>query len=42
MGVADQDGFGAGCGGGGQQLAQVTGADHGGLINDHQGVRSEL
>ena len=41
VGVADQDGFGAGGRGGGQQFAQIAGADHGGLIDDHQGVRSE-
>ena len=42
MCVADQDGLGSGCGGGGEQLAQVVGADHGGFIDDHQGVRPEL
>ena len=36
VGVADQDCLGTGCGGGGQQLAQVVGADHGGLIDDDQ------
>ena len=42
VGVADQDRLGAGRGGGGQQLAQVVGADHGGLIDDDQRVRAEL
>ena len=42
MGVADQDGLGAGRGGGGQQLAQVVGADHAGLIDDDQVVPAQL
>jgi hypothetical protein len=36
--VADQHGFAAGCGGGGQKLAQLVGADHGGLIDDDHGL----
>jgi hypothetical protein len=38
MGVSDQDGLGAGRGGSGQQLVQLAGADHGGLVYDHQGL----
>jgi hypothetical protein len=38
VGVADQQGLDPGGGGGGQQLAQVAGADHGGLIHDDECV----
>jgi hypothetical protein len=42
MFVADQDCLGAGGGRGPQQFAQVVGADHGGFVNDDQGVRAAL
>ena len=36
MGVANQHGFRPGGGGGGQQVAEIVGADHAGLIDHHQ------
>ena len=39
VGVADQHRLDPGGGGGGQQFAQLVGADHGGLIHDDEGVR---
>jgi hypothetical protein len=38
VGVADQHGLDPGGGGGDPQLAQLAGADHGGLIDDDEGV----
>jgi hypothetical protein len=40
--IADQDGFGAGPRGGGQLVEEIAGADHGGLVNDHQSLRFQL
>ena len=42
MGIADQDRLGPGAGGGGEELAQVVGADHRGFIDHDQRVRAEL
>jgi hypothetical protein len=36
--ISDQDCLGASLRGRGQQFAQLGGADHGGLIDDHQGL----
>ena len=38
VGIPDQHRLGAGRGGGGEELTQVVGADHGGLIHDDQGL----
>jgi hypothetical protein len=36
VGIPDQDGLHPGGGGGSEQLTQVVGADHAGLVNHHQ------
>jgi hypothetical protein len=40
--VADENRFGAGCCGGGQELAEVIGPDHGGFVDDDQALTAEL
>ncbi len=42
VGVADQDGLGAGLRGGGEELAQVVGAHHPGLVDHDQGGPLDL
>ena len=42
VGVADQHRLGPGCRCGGEQLAQIVGADHAGLIDDHQVEMAEF
>jgi hypothetical protein len=42
MRVADEHGLATRLGGGGEELTQVVGADHGGFIDNHQCCRAEL